>query len=67
MKQNPLGVVNLALKGYDDPQKILDFAEKYIDRDKIFEGQLQKKINMFYGAMSWDFLVDKNKNVGKFF
>ena len=67
LKQNPLGVVNIALKGYDDPQKILDFVEQYIDRDKIFEGQLHKKINMFYEAMSWEFLVDKNENVGKFF
>ena len=67
MKQNPLGVVNIALKGYDDPDKILEFVEQYIDRDKIFEGQLQKKINMFYDAMGWNFQAEKNENVGKFF
>jgi DNA polymerase elongation subunit (family B) len=67
LKDNPYGLPSLALKGYDDPQELLDFAEEYIDRDKIFESQLQKKMVMFYDALGWEFVAEVNENVGKFF
>ena len=67
MKKNPLGVDALAFKGYDDPKEITDFIEQYIDYDRLFEGALQKKINMFYGAMSWDLPVDKKNTLERFF
>jgi DNA polymerase elongation subunit (family B) len=67
LKDNPYGLPSLALKGYGDPKEIMDFAEKYIDRDKIFESQLRKKVVMFYDALKWDFVAEINENVGKFF
>ena len=67
MKNNPLGIDALAFKGYDDPKQITDFIEQYIDYDRLFEGALQKKINMFYNAMSWDLPVDKINTLERFF
>jgi len=67
LKKNPLGIDSLAFKGYDDPKQITDFIEQYIDYDRLFEGALQKKINMFYGAMSWDLPVDKINTLERFF
>ena len=67
MKNNPLGIDALAFKGYDDPKQITDFIEQYIDYDRLFEGALQKKINMFYEAMSWDLPVDKINTLERFF
>jgi len=67
MKNNPLGIDALAFKGYDDPKQITDFIEQYIDYDRLFEGALQKKIKMFYEAMSWDLPVDKINTLERFF
>ena len=66
LKNNPLGVEALAFKGYDDPDKILDFINQYIDHDKLFDGAMEKKIKMFYGALGWE-LVDKASTIEKFF
>ena len=67
LKNNPLGIDALAFKGYDDPKEIMDFIEQYVDHDRLFEGQLQKKINMFYEAMKWDLPVDKINTLDRFF
>jgi DNA polymerase elongation subunit (family B) len=62
LKQNPYNIDGLAYKGYDDPKQIIDFINQYIDRDKLFDKALSKKIKMFYDAMSWDMPVEKKKN-----
>ena len=54
-------------KGYDDPDELMDFINKYIDRDKLFDRALTKKIRMFYDALSWDMPVDKENTVERFF
>ena len=41
-KDNPLGLESCAFKGYDDPQEIEDFIEKFANYDKIFNGELKK-------------------------
>ena len=66
LKQNPLGIETVAFKGYEDPKEILDFIEKYIDHNRIFEGALKKKIDMFYDSMKWT-LIDKENTLEKFF
>jgi hypothetical protein len=38
-----------------------------MDYDRLFEGALQKKIMMFYGALSWDLPVDKINTLERFF
>jgi len=67
LKTNPFNIDGLAYKGYDDPKEILDFINQYVDRDKLFEKSLKKKIQMFYDAMSWDMPVDKINTIEKFF
>ena len=67
LKTNPYNIDGIAYKGYDDPQQIIDFINKYVDRDKLFDKALSKKIKMFYDAMSWDMPVDKKNTIEKFF
>ena len=66
LKQNPFGIKTIAFRGYDDPPEIIEFINLYIDYDKIFEGALKKKLDMFYNAMKWT-LIDKQNTVERFF
>ena len=54
LKDNPLGIESVAATGYKDPKQILDLIETYIDYDRIWERELQKKLDDFYNAMNWD-------------
>jgi DNA polymerase elongation subunit (family B) len=67
LKQNPLGVSQIAFKGYDDPPEIMKFIEENIDYDKLYESALQKKIKVFYEALDWDMPVDKANTLERFF
>jgi len=67
LKQNPLGVSQIAFKGYDDPPEIMKFIEENIDYDKLYESALQKKIRVFYEALDWDMPVDKANTLERFF
>ena len=67
LKENPLKIDGIAYKGYDDPKQIIDFINQYVDRDKLFDKALNKKIQMFYDAMSWDMPVDKKSSIERFF
>ena len=67
LKTNPYNIDGIAYKGYDDPKQIIDFINQYIDRDKLFDKALNKKIKMFYDAMSWDMPVEKKNTIEKFF
>ena len=49
LKENPLKIDGIAYKGYDDPKQIIDFINQYVDRYKLFDKALNKKIEMFYG------------------
>lgn len=66
LKNNPYGFDSIALRGYEDPKEIVDFVEKYIDRDKIFDRELRGKFDDFFAAMNWGKLPENN-NIGKFF
>ena len=67
LKSNPLGIEALAFKGYDDPDKILDFIKENIDYEKLYKGALEKKIKMFYEALGWELPVDKANTLDRFF
>jgi DNA polymerase elongation subunit (family B) len=66
LKQNPLSIAQIAFKGYDDPQEIMDYINQYVDHDKLFKKGLQKKIDMFYDSMEWT-LIDKENTLERFF
>lgn len=66
LRQNPYGIAQCALKGYDDPKEIFNFVNEYIDREKSFESILEGKLNDFYAALSWG-VIPKDENFAKFF
>jgi hypothetical protein len=45
----------------------MDFVEQYIDRDKIFEAELENKLDDFYNALKWDKVTADTKTAKKFF
>ena len=45
----------------------MEFIQKYVDYDKLFERALKKKINMFYEALKWDFPVKEENTLSRFF
>ena len=67
LKNNPLGLDTLAFKDYNDPKEIMDFIEQYIDRDKIFEAELENKLDDFYNALKWEKATTETKTAKKFF
>ena len=66
LRNNPMGFQTMALRGYNDPPEIVEFVEKYIDRQKMFESDLQGKLDDFFAAMNWGKLPENN-TVNKFF
>ena len=67
LKQNPFGLEGVAMNGYNDPKEIMDLVNTYIDHDKIFERELLKKLEDFYGALDWGEVLSSTKTAEKFF
>ena len=67
LKQNPYGLDAVAFKGHDDPEEIMDLVRMYIDYDKIFERELLKKLEDFYGALGWGAVLSSQKTAEQFF
>jgi DNA polymerase elongation subunit (family B) len=66
LSDNPYGFDTIALRGYQDPEFIVEFVEQYIDRNKIFEKELKNKLDDFYAALNWGSFPENN-NAQKFF
>jgi len=66
LKANPMNISELALKGYDDPELIVNVVKDFIDHDKIFKSAFENKLSDFYSALKWG-KVPENNNLGKFF
>ena len=66
LKNNELGLDALAFRGYEDPPQLMEFIEKYADKDKLFERELEGKLRDFYDALSWDFASENLANAQKF-
>jgi DNA polymerase elongation subunit (family B) len=67
LKQNPYGLDGVAMNGYNDPPQIMEFVNTYINHDKIFERELLKKLEDFYGALDWGEVLSSTKTAEKFF
>jgi DNA polymerase elongation subunit (family B) len=67
LKQNPFGLDAVGFKGHDDPEEIMDLVRTYIDYDKIFERELLKKLEDFYGALGWGAVLSSQKTAEQFF
>ena len=67
LKDNEFGFDTIAYKGYEDPPQILELIKNKIDHSRMFEQAMSKKIGMFYDAMSWEAVVDKQQSIERFF
>ena len=66
LTDNPYGFNSIALRGYDDPEEMVEFVQKYINRDKLFDRNLENKLQGIWDDLGWGKIV-MNKNVYKFF
>lgn len=53
LRPNPYNFETIAAIGYDDPDEIVEFVEKYIDRDALFENRLLNKMQAIWDNLGW--------------
>jgi DNA polymerase elongation subunit (family B) len=66
LKDNPYRIDVVGFNGFNDPPEILEFIEKYIDRDGLFDSVMKNKLESLYSDLGWGGVV-LNQNVHKFF
>ena len=66
LKPNPYNIDVLGFTGYDDPDYIKEFIDKYVDREDAFNSVLLNKLQGMYDDIKWDFPV-LNAKINKFF
>jgi DNA polymerase elongation subunit (family B) len=66
LKDNPYRIEVIGFNGYNDPPEIMEFIEKYIDRDGLFDSVMKNKLESLYNDLNWGAVV-LNQNINKFF
>jgi hypothetical protein len=66
LKNNPYKIDVIAINGYNDAPEIIEFVEKYIDREALFDNVLLNKLQNLYKDIGWNF-PSLNTYVNKFF
>jgi len=67
LRNNPLGLDALGFTGYQDPPEILELLETYAHHDKMFERDLEGKLQDFWDSLGWGKVIDQKKSAEKFF
>jgi DNA polymerase elongation subunit (family B) len=67
LKDNPLKLQNLAFRGYDDPQEILDFIETFCDKQRMYESEMKTKVVSIYHALGWRLPNKNSEQLESFF
>lgn len=68
LKNNPLQIDAVAVKGYHDPAEIIDLIHQYIDTGALFDNELKNKLEDFYTALNWGNIpTEVNQNASDFF
>lgn len=67
LKKNRLGFNEMAFKGVDDPEKVMEFINKYADYEKIFEKELKTKLEAIYEAIGWEYPSANKQQMKQFF
>jgi DNA polymerase elongation subunit (family B) len=68
LKSNEYGSECIALKADGtDPDQIIDFINKYVDRTAMYEQELKGKLMDFYNILNWDYPNQTDKTLGEFF
>jgi len=66
LKNNPYRIDVIGFNGYNDPPEILEFIQKYIDRDGLFDSVIKNKLENVYSDIGWGMPIF-NAKVNKFF
>ena len=67
LKPNPYNIDTLGFRGNgEDPEFIIDFINKYIDREDAFNSVLLNKLTGVFEDLNWDFPV-LNSKINRFF
>ena len=65
LKNNPYKLDALGFLDFDIPDKVMDFLERYADRQKVWESILQNKLENFYGDLTWHYNTNPHLSVFK--
>jgi hypothetical protein len=66
LKPNPFNIDVIGFKGVDDPEFIIEFINKYVDREDAFNSVLLNKLTGVFSDIGWEFPV-LNAKINKFF
>ena len=66
LRPNPFNIDVLGFRGIGDPEFIVEFIDKYVDREDAFNSVLLNKLTGVYEDIKWDFPV-LNAKINKFF
>ena len=65
LKPNPYHLTVIGLNGYNDAPEILDIANKYIDREGLFDSIIRNKLETLYSDIGWN--LQLNESISSFF
>jgi DNA polymerase elongation subunit (family B) len=67
LKDNPYKIDVIALNGHNDPQELVEFVEKFFDKESLFNNSLVNKLQGIYDDLGWGSLPPFNPHISKFF
>lgn len=53
LRTNPYNFKTMGIVGYDDPEELIEFVDRFIDRDALFDKRLMKKIQSIWNNLGW--------------
>ena len=66
LRTNPYKLESMAITGYNDPPQIIEFVERYTDKEEVFNSIFLNKLEGLYSDLGWSF-PSLNKFTQKFF
>jgi len=67
LTQNEFDMEAIAYKGYEDPPQIMDFINKHINHEKMFDSIFSEKLIDLYSALKWTLPSENEKKMNEFF
>jgi hypothetical protein len=68
LKQNEYGIECLAMKADGTaPDTIMNFINRYVDRDTMYEQELKSKLIDFYDVLKWSYPNENDAKASEFF
>ena len=67
LTQNEFDIDALAFKGYEDPVEVMNFLNKHVNYEKMFDSVLSEKVEDIYKALTWLLPSEAEKNLNQFF